>query len=343
MNTGATASTVVAVDLMGGDQAPDAPIQGCIAALEKGVSILALGDAGALARLRSHGDYPNLKTMECSEVITQDDPPVMAIRRKQDSTIVRGLSAVKAGQAGAFVSAGSTGALVAGGALIVRRAKGIDRPCLGMVLPSRNKRGRGVLFVDLGASSDVCPETLVEFGLMGKIYAERVLGWDDPRVALLNIGTEKQKGSMIARKAYTLMENAPLNFVGNIEARDVFFGKADVVVTDGFTGNVFLKTCEGTVLFQLEAIKEGVHHSGIMSKLGALLMKPVFRKVHETLDYSAYGGAPLLGLEGCVVKCHGSSDGRAIANGIGQALKFVSNDVAAIISETIAQIHEQNA
>lgn len=340
MNTGVKARTTVAVDLMGGDYAPDAPIKGCVAALEKGVRILALGDAEAVAQLRNQGNYPNLEAIECSEVVTQDDSPVSAIRHKRDSTIVRGLTAVKQGQAGAFVSAGSTGALVAGGALIIRRAKGIDRPCLGIVLPSRNKRG--VLFVDLGASSDVRAETLVEFGLMGKIYAEHVLGWDEPTVGLLNIGTEKQKGNMVARKAYALFEQAPLNFVGNIEARDVFFGKADVVVTDGFTGNVFLKTCEGTVLFQMETIKEQVYAS-LRSKLGAFLMKPAFRKVYQVLDYSAYGGAPLLGLEGCVVKCHGSSGATAIANGIDQALKFLSNDVASIISETIGKIHEENA
>ena len=187
---------------------------------------------------------------------------------------MRGLNAVKAGQAGGFVSAGSTGALVAGGVLIIRRAKGIDRPCLGMVLPSRSKPG--VLFVDLGASSDVRPETLVQFGLMGRIYAERVLGWDEPTVGLLNIGAEEGKGNMTARKAYSLMQAAPLNFVGNVEARDVFFGKADVVVTDGFTGNVFLKTCEGTVLFQMETIREQVDRS-MRSRLGGLLMKPVFR------------------------------------------------------------------
>jgi len=342
VNSGTEARTTatVAVDLMGGDYAPDAAIEGCVAALEQGTHILALGDAEAIAKLRSRGDSPNLETIECSQVITLDDPPVSAIRYKKDSTIVRGLNAVKAGQAGGFVSAGSTGALVAGGVLIIRRAKGIDRPCLGMVLPSRSKPG--VLFVDLGASSDVRPETLVQFGLMGRIYAERVLGWDEPTVGLLNIGAEEGKGNMTARKAYSLMQAAPLNFVGNVEARDVFFGKADVVVTDGFTGNVFLKTCEGTVLFQMETIREQVDRS-MRSRLGGLLMKPVFRKLGEVLDYSSYGGAPLLGLEGCVVKCHGSSGATAIANGIAQALKFISNDVASIICETISEIHRDQS
>ena len=327
-----TRSDTVAVDLMGGDYYPEAAIDGCIMALEKGISILALGDHQAIELLRSKADYQNLKTLVCSEVISPEDPPLRAIRRKKDSTIVRGLTAVKTGVAGAFVSAGSTGALVAGGVLIMKRAKGVDRPCLGIVLPSLN--GRGVLFVDLGASSDVRPETLVQFGLMGSIYAEQVLGWKKPRVSLLNIGSEKDKGNMITKKAYRLMQEARLNFEGNIEARDVFFGKTDVVVTDGFTGNVFLKTCEGTALFQAKAIKKHIG-TNMRSKLGAFFLKPAFDKVNRNLDYSAYGGAPMLGLEGCLVKCHGSSRAVAIANGIEQALKFLTNDVALIISDTL--------
>lgn len=332
-----TRSNTIAVDLMGGDYYPEAAIDGCIMALEKGTSILALGDHQVIDLLRSKADYPNLKTLECSEVISPEDSPVRAIRQKKDSTIVRGLMAVKNGDAGAFVSAGSTGALVAGGVLIMKRAKGVDRPCLGIVLPSLN--GRGVLFMDLGASSDVRPETLVQFGLMGRIYAEQVLGWREPKVSLLNIGSEKHKGNIVTKKAYRLMQDVPLNFAGNIEARDVFFGKTDVVVTDGFTGNVFLKTCEGTALFQAKAIKKQID-SDMRSKLGAILLRPAFHKVNQTLDYSAYGGAPMLGLEGCLVKCHGSSKPMAIANGIEQALRFLTNDVASTISDTLLHSFE---
>ncbi len=330
----------VALDLMGGDYAPDAMIDGCVMALEKGTSILALGDERAISLLQSKAGCSNLQTIVCTQVITAGDSPVRAIRAKQDSTIVRGLTAVKNGQAGAFVSAGSTGALLAGGVLILKRSKGVDRPCLGIVLPSQNERG--VLFMDLGASSDVRPETLVEFGLMGKIYAERVLGWHEPKVGLLNIGSEKDKGNMVIRKAYGLMEEAAINFAGNVEARDVFFGKADVIITDGFTGNVFLKTCEGIALFQLRAMQKQIG-SSLKSKVGALLLRPAFDRVNQTLNYSAYGGALMLGLQGCLVKCHGSSKPVAVANGIQQALRFLEGNVVSVISSTLSQIAREES
>lgn len=329
---------VVAVDLLGGDNAPEAVIDGLLEAAGTGVDILALGDGEAISILEKKGRPDNVKPLLCSERILPEEPPVKAIREKKDSTITRGLEAVKEGKAGAFVSAGSTGALVAGGALIVRRASGVDKPCLGTVLPSQN--GRGVLFVDLGASSDVRPETLVQFGVMGKIYAEKVLGWDDPKVALLNIGTEPDKGSLLARKAYQLMQEAPFTFIGNIEARDVFSGAADVVVTDGFTGNVFLKTCEGTAAFQFQTIKRELTRD-FRSRIGALLLRPAFKRAREVLDYTTYGGAPLLGLQGCVVKCHGSSSATAIANGIRQALKFLDNDVTTVIATTLSHVSDE--
>ncbi len=327
---------IIAVDLMGGDHAPDAAIGGCISALKEGTKILALGDENAIERLNKCGNFSNLRTIKCDQVIDTEEQPVSAIRHKTDSTIVKGLTAVKNKQAGAFVSAGSTGALVAGGVLIVRRAKGVSRPCIATVLPSEGEQG--VLFMDLGASSDVRPGTLVEFGFMGKIYAEQVLGWRDPKISLLNIGVEKNKGNSIAREAYKMLSEAPLNFIGNIEARDVFTKKTDVVVTDGFTGNIFLKACEGTALFQSNILKHQIHSSK-MFKLGAFLLKPVFSKTSQILNYSAYGGAPLLGLNGCLIKCHGSSGAFAMANGIKQALKFLSRDVISIISETLSKQH----
>jgi len=325
-------TATIALDLMGGDGAPLSNIEGCIQALKKGIHILALGDESAIRLLDERGKFDNLETLVCKEKIAPDDPPVKAIREKKDSTITKGLIAVKEGRAQGFVSAGSTGALVAGGVLILKRAKGVDKPCLGTVLPSENRRG--VLFVDLGASPDVRPETLVQFGVMGKVYAEKVLGWENPKVALLNIGQEKEKGNLLVKKAYGLMSKAPLNFYGNIEARDVFSGHADVVVTDGFTGNVFLKTCEGTAMFQMQAIKKEITR-GFWTKVGALLLRPAFERVKDVLDYSTYGGAPLLGLQGCVVKCHGSSDFRAIANGIYQAERFLQNDVESVITSTL--------
>lgn len=212
------------------------------------------------------------------------------------------------------------------------RAKGVDKPCLAMVIPS--KAARGVLVLDIGASADARPETLLQYAVMGHLYARDVLGWENPRVSLLNIGTEPEKGHLMARKAHSLLAAAALNFKGNIEARDVFAGETDVVVTDGFTGNVFLKTCEGTAMFQMDLLRDRLT-STALRQAAALVLKPAFRQVRDLLDYSSYGGAPLLGLSGCVVKCHGPSGPEAIANGIEQARRFLEKDVAGVISATL--------
>lgn len=327
--------TTIALDLMGGDGAPETNIQACVQVLSRGVNILALGDERSIAELRSRGSFPNLETQVCSEVISPEEPPVRAVRARRDSTIVQGLMAVKERRAGAFVSAGSTGALAAGGVLLLGRAPGVDKPCLAIVLPAQN--GRGVLFADLGASADVRPETLVQFGVMAEIYAEKVLGWRKPRVALLNIGTEDDKGNALTKKAHDLMKDAAFDFYGNIEARDVFSGKADVIITDGFTGNVFLKTCEGTAAFQMSILKRELT-ANAFRKAAAAILRPAFKKVKETLDYSVYGGAPLLGLMGGVVKCHGSSDATAVANGIYQAQRFLGENCASLISDSLLKM-----
>ena len=324
----------VGLDLMGGDKAPHANVEACVAALKKGVRIVAYGTSEAVAMLSSKGAFDNLTTRICEEVIAPDEHPLEAIRTKQGSSIRRGIEDVKSGSIGAFVSAGSTGALVAGGVLILGRAPGVDKPALATVMPT--KTGKGVLFLDLGASADARPQTLVQFAVMGDAYARWVLGWKDPSVYLLNIGTEPEKGSLDARRAYSLLEKAPVNFRGNIEARDVFTGAADIVVTDGFTGNIFLKTCEGTAEFQLEVIRREIT-SDLLRKVAALVLRPAFRRVREVLDYSAYGGAPLLGLSGCIVKCHGSSGVEAIENGVEQAKKYLENDVSSVIRNTLSK------
>ncbi len=329
------AREVVALDLMGGDDAPHANIEGCQRAVDSGARILALGTARAVELLRSKVTSSRVETEVWPEVIVTHEPPLQAIRQKRDSSIPRGLLAVKEGRAGALVSGGSTGALVAGGVLILGRAPGVDKPCLGTVIPSAT--GRGTFFVDLGASSDVRPPTLVQFAIMGHIYARDVLGWPEPKVCLLNIGQEAEKGNALARKAYGLLERAPINFGGNIEARDVFSGTADVVVTDGFTGNVFLKTCEGTSGFQMWALRREIS-KGALRRAVAVVLKPAFSEVKELLDYTAYGGAPLMGLTGCVVKCHGSSDGKAMANGIREARTFVEKNVTATMVKTLSDV-----
>lgn len=328
------ANPAIGLDLMGGDNAPESNIGGCLMALEQGISIVAYGSNDAVNALKTKGDHRNLHTETCPDVISLDESPLQAVRDKPGSTIRKGIEDVRDGRSSAFVSAGSTGALVAGGVILLGRAKGVDKPCLAMVLPSRNPRG--VLALDLGASADARPQTLVQYAVMGDVYARKVLGWQEPGVYLLNIGAEPEKGSIASRKAHSLLKDAPLNFRGNIEARDIFAGKADIVVTDGFTGNVLIKACEGTAEFQMEIMKAELS-AGILSKAAAYTLKPAMRRVRRVLDYSTYGGAPLLGLQGCVVKCHGSSGPKAIANGIAQAWRFSVYSVSRVISDTLSK------
>lgn len=325
----------VALDLMGGDAAPEVNVEAAAAALKEGIGILAFGDEAAVSLMKKVSGADNLETCICSEVIGYDESAVRAIRSKKNSSIYKAFIAVKEKRSVAVVSAGSTGALVAGGVLLLGRDKHVDKPCLGAVFPSENKRG--VLFLDLGASADVRPANLLQFAVMGSIYASEVLGWSQPKVSLLNIGAEPDKGNMVTRQAYRLLKRSPINFAGNIEARDVFTGNTDVVVTDGFTGNIFLKACEGTSTFLLSTLKQEISAS-IFSKIPASFLKQAFSRTKALLDYSAYGGAPLLGLTGCVVKCHGSSDARAIYNGIKSAIRFVERDVSSVVSTALAGI-----
>jgi glycerol-3-phosphate acyltransferase PlsX len=324
----------IALDLMGGEHAPKSTIEGALKALESGVTVHAFGTEEAVNALLTRWERPGLTVTVCSQAIQDHEHPLKAIREKEDSSIHQGLLAVKEGLAGAFVSAGSTGAMVAGGVVILGRATGVDKPCMGQVLPTAD--GKGVFFVDLGASSDARPHTLVQFAILGKVYAMEVLGWKDPSVRLLNIGAESEKGNALYRKAYSLLAEKLEGFSGNIEARDVFSGKAQVVVADGFTGNVFLKACEGTSAFLLSALRSEVT-STFARKAAAGVLRPAFSQVKALLDYTAYGGAPLLGLTGCVIKCHGSSDREAILNGIGQARAFLEKDVASIMMRSLSE------
>ncbi len=295
----------------------------------------AFGTREAVDALKSRAVGEPIMTMVCSEVVLPSEPPLQAIRRKPDSSIRRGLIAVKEGVTRAFVSAGSTGALVAGGALIIGRARGVDKPCLAQVIPDRSQRG--VLFLDLGASSDARPQTLVQFAVMGSAYAEGVLGREKPKVFLLNNGVEREKGNAVTKKAFDLLKSAPVNFMGNIEARDVFSGVADVIVADGFNGNVFLKTCEGTSEFLMSMLRAEITQ-GFVRKAASLILRPAFSKVRALLDYSNYGGAPLLGLRGCVVKCHGASGQVAVANGVRQAHRYIVGKVSDVVERVLSEL-----
>lgn len=324
----------IAIDAMGGDHAPGEVVAGAVAAARAfQVEMLLAGPEDRLrAELARHdaGALP-LQILPASEQIGFDEPPVAAIRKKTDSSLVRALRAVRDGEAAAAVSAGSTGALLAGGLLVVGRVRGVDRPALATPLPMRTGVG---LLLDVGANADCTAQNLLQFARMGAIYAERVLGLPDPTVGLLSVGTEEAKGSALTRAALPLLQGAGLNFVGNVEAREVFDGRARVVVTDGFSGNVLLKTAEGAALRIFELLREQARGS-IRYKAAGLLLRPALRAVAASLDYSEHGGAPFLGVRGALIKCHGSSKARAIYNGIRVAREFVRGGGIEAISAAI--------
>jgi len=323
----------IAVDAMGGDHAPKEIVEGVYAALSQfdDVHILLYGSEEKVTPYLKEHD--RLTFIHTSEKIESDDEPVRAIRRKKDASMVRMAEAVKNGEADACVSAGNTGALMAAGLFIVGRIEGIDRPALAPTLPTID--GQGFVMLDLGANSDAKPEHLVQFGIMGSIYAAKVRGIEHPRVGLLNIGTEETKGNELTKAAFAQLKNAPIHFVGNVESRDLLMGVADVVVTDGFTGNMVLKTIEGTAAGFFSMLKE-VYMSSAKSKISAYLVKDGLRSLKNKMDYTEYGGAALFGLKAPVIKAHGSSNANAVMNAIRQARTMVEFDVSGTIYTTIA-------
>lgn len=338
----------VAVDAMGGDHAPEAPVAAAVAVASRSpgpdeVTVLLVGPTDRVGPLLGAGGEKavargTLELVQATEVIGPGEPPVAALRRKKDSTIVVGLGLVRDGKADAFVSAGSTGALMAGAFRDFGRIKGVPRPALATVFPSLGGEGRGVLFLDLGANADARPEHLVAQAVMGSVYAEAVLGRSRPRVGLLSNGTEPNKGSELVKATHRLLAETPsLNFVGNIEGRDVFSGVVDVVVTDGFTGNVVTKVVEGVVEGLFGVMREEFARS-LRYKAGALLLRPAFRAVKHRLDWTEYGGAPFLGVAKACVKCHGSSNARAISSGIEVARRFVAGRVIQTISDLLSTL-----
>ena len=317
----------IVVDGMGGDNAPKAVVGGVVEAIkEYDVEIVVTGDKDLLEKEFSSYEFDRskLEIIHTTEVIENEDKPVQAIRRKKDSSMVVGLNLIKEKKADAIVSAGSTGALLTGATLIVGRIKGIDRPCLCPCMP--NIKGSMTIIADSGANADCKPRNLSEFAMMANIYLKKVLNVESPRIGIANIGSEEGKGNELVKAAYEELKSMDLNFVGNIEGRDVIEYKADVIVCDGFTGNIMLKTCEGVALGMMKLMKETLM-SSTKGKLGALLIKDDLRKLKAFLDYSEYGGAPFLGVKGGVIKAHGSSDAKAIKNAINQAIHFVNGNV----------------
>ncbi len=333
---------IVAVDAMGGDNAPGEIIKGVVDAVSQNENILVklVGQENVISEELKKYTYRDdaLQIVNATEIIETGEPPVMAIRRKKDSSIVVALNLVKKGEADAFVSAGSTGAILVGGQLIVGRIKGVDRPPLAPLIPTK----KGVsLLIDCGANVDARPAHLVQFAKMGSIYMEYVLGVKNPKVAIVNIGAEEEKGNMLVKETYPLLkECSDINFIGSVEARDIPEGDVDVIVTEAFVGNVILKLYEGMGSTLVGMIKEGMM-STFRSKIGALLVKPALKKTLKKFDASEYGGAPMVGLNGLVVKTHGSAKAREVCNSILQCVTFKEQGINDKIKESISSEDEK--
>lgn len=326
----------IAVDAMGGDNAPDAIVKGALAAAEAGrdMEIILVGNGD---RIKDIALLPeNVSIMEAAEAIENEDKPLMAIRRKRNSSMVVALQMVKDGTADAVVSAGNTGAFMAGASLIVGRIPGLTKPALAPVLPTQD--GKGTVALDIGATMDPKPENLYSYALMGNLYAQTVFGIPEPRIGLLNVGIEPEKGNELAKQTYQLLLQSELNFIGNVEAREVMQGRCDVLICDGFVGNVLLKSMEGVAQSLFSEMKQAVIKGGVKSKIGALLLKKDLKALKDKLDYAEYGGSPLLGINGICIKCHGSADATNVKNAIlKQAYLLSKNHTIASITKIMEE------
>lgn len=325
----------IAVDAMGGDFGPGEIIKGALmAANEYKQNIILVGDEEKIrAELGGNGSCELISIVHAPEIIEMGEHPAVAVRRKKNSSIVRATQLVKEGVADALVSAGSTGAAMASALLGLGRIKGIDRPAIAGMLPS--EKGFTVL-LDIGANVDCKPQNLLQFGVMGHLYAKRVLGVADPRVGLLSNGEEETKGSEVTLAAYPLLQNAGINFVGNVEGRDIFRGTVDVVVCDGFIGNIVLKSAEGIAGALYKTLREEINRSW-MAKIGFIMAVKALLRFKKRIDYDEYGGAPLLGVNGISIVCHGSSSAKAVKNGIRVAMESVDNHLVKAILDSVPQ------
>lgn len=326
----------VAVDAMGGDNAPGEIVKGAVEAVqaEKDIKVFLVGRQDAVnAELAKYTyDKGKIEVVHAEEVIEMAEPPVNAIRKKKQSSLVIGMNMIKHQEADAIVTAGSTGATLVGGQVLVGRIKGIERPPLAPLVPTE----KGVsLLIDCGANVDARPSHLVQFAQIGSIYMENIVGIKNPRVAILNIGAEEEKGNQLVKETFPLLKECPgINFIGSIEAREIPHGGADVIVCEAFAGNIVLKLYEGVAATLLSKVKEGLM-SSLRSKIGALLIKPALKQTLKSFDASQYGGAPLLGLNGLVVKTHGSAKAIDVKNSILQCVTFKQQDINGKIKEHI--------
>ena len=327
----------IAIDAMGGDNAPRVNVEGAIkASNEYGVKVFLVGIKEEIEKYIEDKDKnnPNIVVVAATEIINVDESPVTAIKQKPDSSMVVGLKMVKDGNCDAFLSAGSSGAFLAGSLLKVGRIKGILRPALSPLVPTL--KGNCII-VDAGANTDCDTRNLQQFAVMGSIYMEKVMGIKSPRVGLLNIGTEEGKGNELTKACYDVLKNTNVNFIGNVEARDIMEGVCDVCVADGFSGNILLKAIEGTALSVVKVLKQEFKKS-IKTKFAAILMMDGLKSFKKRFDYAEVGGASFLGINGIMIKAHGSSDSNAIKNAIRQAKLLHDNKCLQVISEEISKL-----
>lgn len=328
----------IAIDAMGGDHAPASTVEGALQAAREWTDtrLILVGDSAKLEPLLAGAPVPgNLVLHHASETIGPEDEPVRAVRRKKDASMVVAGRLVHGGEADAMISAGNTGALMTTALLVVGRIPGIERPALAPMIPTMD--GGGTLALDLGANMDATAQHLLQYAIMGSIYRSKVHGIAEPRVGLLNVGTEAMKGNELTKSAYPLLERAPIRFVGNVEARDVLDGNCDVLVCDGFVGNIMLKSLEGAAGSIFAALKAEFTKS-LWTKLAAAILKPGLGQFKRKLDYTEHGGAPMLGINGLVLKGHGSSDANAVKNAVRQARVALSNALVPAIVEHIASL-----
>ncbi len=327
----------IGLDAMGGDHAPEAPVRGAIMAIEGNpdLYVTLVGDEAKIhGYLGAHRDHPQIVVHPASEVITMDDEPVASVRKKPHSSMVEAMKILKAGAVDAVISAGNTGALMASGLLYLGRMRGVDRPALTALFPS--VKTWGVLVLDVGANLDPKPLHLVQYGLIGALYCQEALDIQRPKVGLLNVGTEVQKGPKELREAHArLAQLESIDFVGNVEARELLQGKADVVVCGGFVGNIALKLTEGVARDLFHELREAFNASWV-TRLAGLAMQPKLRELVRTMDYQAVGGAPLLGLDGIVYKCHGASEDRAFRSALSMAHAYLARGSQTRIRDRLA-------
>ena len=325
----------IVLDAMGGDRAPESPVKGAVMAVkEHGYDITLVGDKERIQKELEGETYPKekIEIVHTSEVIGMDEAAALSVRKKRDSSIVKGLELVKAGKHDAFVSAGNTGAVVCAATLSLRLMAGIDRPGIAVVFPTLSKPS---MVIDVGANIDPKPLHMLQYGIMGDAYSRHILGKNDPTVALLNIGEESTKGTDFEKESHALLKASKLNFIGNVEPKEVYKGTADVVLCNGFVGNVLLKVTEAFAYAGAELLKSELKKSGMLAHLGALLMLPALKKIKKRIDASEHGGAPLLGVDGKVIIAHGSSNAKAIKNAIRVAAEYHDHDVNAHIMEEL--------